>query len=83
MSHFEGHFEGAKTFLTPHIVPSAARDNLGVKKVEAPSKCPEHFIVQCTYIFPTKKEKKLHVFQKFIFKIILKHTLNITALSVE
>jgi hypothetical protein len=25
MSHFKGHFEGAKTFLTP--------DNLGVKKV--------------------------------------------------
>ena len=21
MSHFEGHFEGAKTFLTPEIVP--------------------------------------------------------------
>ncbi len=36
MSHFEGHFEGAKTFLTPQIVPSAARDNLGVKKVEQP-----------------------------------------------
>ncbi len=35
LSHFEGHFEGAKTFLTPYIVPSAARDNLGVKKVEA------------------------------------------------
>jgi hypothetical protein len=34
MSHFEGHFEGAKTFLTPYIVPSAARDNLGVKKVK-------------------------------------------------
>jgi hypothetical protein len=34
MSHFEGHFEGAKTFLTPYIVPRAARDNLGVKKVE-------------------------------------------------
>ncbi len=33
MSHFEGHFEGAKTFLTPLIVPSAARDNLGVKKL--------------------------------------------------
>jgi hypothetical protein len=29
MSHFKGHFEGAKTFLTPEIVPSAARDNLG------------------------------------------------------
>jgi hypothetical protein len=28
MSHFKGHFEGAKTFLTP-------------EKVEAPSKCPE------------------------------------------
>ncbi len=41
LSRFEGHFEGAKTFLTPQIVPSAARDNLGVKKVEAPSKCPE------------------------------------------
>jgi hypothetical protein len=35
MSHFKGHFEGAKTFLTPLIVPSAARDNLGVKKIEA------------------------------------------------
>jgi hypothetical protein len=34
MSHFKGHFEGAKTFLTLSIVPSAARENLGVKKVE-------------------------------------------------
>ena len=32
MSHFEGHFEGAKTFFNPL--------NLGVKNVEAPSKCP-------------------------------------------
>jgi hypothetical protein len=24
MSHIEGHFEGAQTFLTPQIVPSAA-----------------------------------------------------------
>ncbi len=46
MSHFEGHFEGAKTFLTPQIVPSAARDNLGVKKVEAPSKCPEKWLIK-------------------------------------
>jgi hypothetical protein len=38
MSHYEGHFEGAKTFLTPSIVPSAARDNLGVKKVIVPKK---------------------------------------------
>jgi hypothetical protein len=30
MSHFEGHFEGAKTFLT---------DNLGVKKVK--KLCPK------------------------------------------
>ncbi len=30
MSHFEGHFEGVR-----------ARDNLGVKKVKAPSKCTE------------------------------------------
>jgi hypothetical protein len=35
LSHFKGHFEGAKTFLTPYIVLSAARDNLGVKKVAA------------------------------------------------
>ncbi len=41
LSRFEGNFEGAKTFLTPYIVPRCARDNLGVKKVEAPSKCPE------------------------------------------
>jgi hypothetical protein len=41
MGHFKGYFEGAKTFLTPKIVPSAARDNLGGKKVEAPSKYPE------------------------------------------
>jgi hypothetical protein len=34
MGHFKGYFEGAKTFLTPKIVPSAARVNLGVKKVE-------------------------------------------------
>ena len=40
MSHFEGHFEGAKTFLT------CARDNLGVKKVEAPSKCPEKWLIK-------------------------------------
>jgi hypothetical protein len=37
LSHFEEHFEGANTFLTPSIVPSAARDNLGVKKVESRS----------------------------------------------
>jgi len=36
MGHFKGYFEGAKTFLTP-----PARDNLGVKKVEAPSKYPK------------------------------------------
>jgi hypothetical protein len=33
MSHFKGHFEGAKTFL-------------GVKKVEAPSKCPEKWLIK-------------------------------------
>jgi hypothetical protein len=32
MGHLKGYFEGAKTFLTPKIVPSAARDILGVKK---------------------------------------------------
>jgi hypothetical protein len=37
MSHFKGHFEGAKTFLTP-----CARDNLGVKKVEAPQNVPRN-----------------------------------------
>ncbi len=42
MSHFKGHFEGAKTFLTPDIVPSAGRDNLGVKKVEAPQNVPRN-----------------------------------------
>ncbi len=36
MGHFSGYFEGASTFLTLKIVPSAARDNLGVKKVLAP-----------------------------------------------
>jgi hypothetical protein len=41
MSHFKGHFEGAKTFLTP-----CARDNLGVKKVDAPSKCPEKWLIK-------------------------------------
>jgi hypothetical protein len=40
-NYFLGHFEGAKTFLTLLIVPSAGRDNLGVKKVEAPEKYPE------------------------------------------
>jgi hypothetical protein len=44
MSHFEGHFEGAKTFLTPKL-SLAARDNLGVKKVEVPSKCPEKWLI--------------------------------------
>jgi hypothetical protein len=34
MSHFKGHFEGAK------------RDNLGFKKVEAPSKCPEKWLIK-------------------------------------
>jgi hypothetical protein len=46
MSHFEGHFEEAKTFLTPKIVPRAARDNLGVKKVEASSKCPSKWLIK-------------------------------------
>ncbi len=46
MGHFEGYFEGAKTFLTLLIVPSAARDNLGVKKVEAPSKYPEKWPIK-------------------------------------
>jgi hypothetical protein len=32
LSRFEGHFEGAKT--------------LGVKKVEAPSKCPEKWLTK-------------------------------------
>ena len=40
MSHFKGHFEGAKTFLTPFF------DNLGVKIVEAPSKCPEKWLIK-------------------------------------
>ncbi len=39
ISHFEGHFEGAKTFFD-------ARDNLGVKKVEAPSKCPPKWLIK-------------------------------------
>jgi hypothetical protein len=46
MGHFEGYFEGAKTFLTLLIVPSAARENLGVKKVEAPSKYPEKWPIK-------------------------------------
>jgi hypothetical protein len=46
MSHFEVHFEGAKTFLTPLIVPLCARENLGVKKVKAPSKCPEKWLIK-------------------------------------
>ncbi len=33
MSHFKGHFEGAKTFLTFFF---CARDNLGVKKNYVP-----------------------------------------------
>ena len=37
MSHFEGHFEGAKTFDPL---------NLGVKKVEAPSKCPKNWLIK-------------------------------------
>ena len=40
MGHFSGYFEGASTFLTPKIAPRCARDNLGVKKVLAPSKYP-------------------------------------------
>jgi hypothetical protein len=42
MSHFEGHFEGAKTFLTPKLSLAA----LGFKKVEAPSKCPEKWLIK-------------------------------------
>ncbi len=38
MSHFEGHFEGAKTFFDPL--------NLGVKNVQAPSKCPEKWLIK-------------------------------------
>jgi hypothetical protein len=36
MSHFKGHFEGAKTFLTPEIVTSA--DNLRGQKSRGPLK---------------------------------------------
>ena len=46
ISHIEGHFKGAETFLTPYIVPSDARDYLGVKKVEASLKCPEKWIIK-------------------------------------
>jgi hypothetical protein len=46
MGHFKGYFEGAKTFWTLSIVPSAPRDNLRVKKVEAPSKYPEKWPVK-------------------------------------
>jgi hypothetical protein len=42
MDHFEGYFEGAKTFLTL----CCARDNLGVKKVEALSKYPEKWPIK-------------------------------------
>ncbi len=38
---FQGIFRGGQDFFDPLIVPSAARDNFGVKKVEAPSKYPE------------------------------------------
>jgi hypothetical protein len=37
MSHFEGHFEGGQDFFDP---------NLGVKKVEAPSKCLEKWLIE-------------------------------------
>ncbi len=32
MGHFKGYFEGAKTVLTPKIVPSTARDDSGTNK---------------------------------------------------
>jgi hypothetical protein len=51
MRNFKGHFEGAKTFLTPKIVPSAARDNLGVKKVEAPSKLLCVVVCCCQHLY--------------------------------
>jgi hypothetical protein len=38
LSLFKGHFEGAKTFLTPSIVPSGARDNLRGQKSLGPLK---------------------------------------------
>jgi hypothetical protein len=41
-----GHLEGAKSFLTLKIVPSIVRDNLVVKKVEAPSKYPEKWPIK-------------------------------------
>ena len=37
---FQGIFPGGQDF-DPKIAPCCARDNLGVKKVEAPSKYPE------------------------------------------
>jgi hypothetical protein len=40
MSHFKGHFEG---------------DNLGVKKVEAPSKCPLKWLIKLL------SQKKIYV----------------------
>jgi hypothetical protein len=40
MGYFSGYFEGASTFFDPKIAPRCARDNLGVKKVLAPSKYP-------------------------------------------
>ncbi len=48
LSHFEGHFEGASTFFSPKLSLAAlsARDNLGVKKVEAPSKCPSKWLIK-------------------------------------
>ncbi len=38
MSHFKGHFEEAKTFLTPKIVSRCARDNLRGPKSLGPLK---------------------------------------------
>jgi hypothetical protein len=46
MGHFKGYFEGAKTFLNSKL---SARDGLGVKKVEAPSKCPEKWPIKKFY----------------------------------
>jgi hypothetical protein len=40
IGHFLGFFEGASRFFDPKIAPYWAQDNLGVKKVLAPSKNP-------------------------------------------
>ncbi len=45
MSHFEGHFEEASTFLTPKLSLAALGTILGVKKVLASSKCPSKWLI--------------------------------------